>query len=85
MRTMKLPDLKDLEIYTCPEVILKYARDYRVTEMESRMVFKETMKMLWLMVKHLLDKEENAFNVQKPMVPLDKMWHEFGMILIGLS
>lgn len=81
---MRLPNLRELEMFTSSEVILKYSRDYGVTEAVARMVFKETMKMLWLMVKHQLETEEKvspqipeAFNVHKPMDPLDKMWHEF--------
>lgn len=81
---MRLPELNTLEMYTSPEVILKYARDYGLTESQAKMIFKETMKMLWLMVKHMLEMEvgcnkeiPEAFNVHKPMDPLDKMWHEF--------
>lgn len=81
---MRLPKLDTLEKYTSPEVILKFARDYKVTESQARMIFRETMKMLWLMVKHMLEIERgsdakipDAFHVHKPMEPLDKMWHEF--------
>ena len=79
---MRLPELKTLEAYDASEVVLKYARDYGITETESRLIFKETMKMLWLMTKHQLEREAGvdvpeAFNVHKPMVPLDNMWHEF--------
>ena len=81
---MRLPDLKALELHDGSEVILKYARDYGITESESRLIFKETIKMLWLMAKHELETEKGvsssvpeAFNVHKPMMPLDNMWHEF--------
>lgn len=81
---LKLPSLKSLEMFTCPEVVLKYARDYDVTEAESKLLFRETLKMLWLMAKHQLETPgkraseiPEAFNVHKPMDPLDKMWHEF--------
>lgn len=81
---MKLPDLKVLESYENQEVILKVSRDYKITLPESQMLFRETMKMLWLMVKHRTDKNNSqdcfipsAFNVQKAMDPLDKVWHEF--------
>lgn len=81
---MRLPGLDELEAYECQEVILKFSRDYKVTLAQSQMLFKETMKMLWLMVKHRLE-QDNAtecfipsdFIVQKAMDPLDKMWHEF--------
>lgn len=81
---MKLPELAALESFECEEVILKFSRDFGVALPESKMIFKETMKMLWLMVKHRQELENrsgcflpNAFNVQKAMDPLDKMWHEF--------
>lgn len=81
---MRLPKLEILETYTSPEVILKFARDYNIAESQARMIFKETLKMLWLMVKHMLEikmgganQTPEAFNVHKPMEPLDKMWHEF--------
>lgn len=84
MTTLRLPDLKKLEVFSSQEVIFKFARDYAISEAESRMIFKETMKMLWLMVKHQLETETGsldqlpeAFNVHRPMDPLDKMWHEF--------
>jgi hypothetical protein len=81
---MRLPDLNILEAYECQEVILKFSRDYKVTLVESKMLFRETMKMLWLMVKHRLEQNDatdcfvpSDFIVQKAMDPLDKMWHEF--------
>ena len=84
MTALRLPELKELETFVCFEVILKYSRDYGITETVSRMLFKETMKMLWLMTKHQIESEKDsniqipeAFNVHKPMDPLDKMWHEF--------
>lgn len=84
MTILRLPDLKELKTFTCLEVISKFSRDNGVTEAESRMLFKETMKMLWLMVKHQLESVNGTssqipetFNIHKPMDPLDKMWHEF--------
>ncbi len=81
---MKLPELKALENYHFPELILKFVRDYQVSQAQATMLFQETKKMLWLMVKHLLETEHGGhadlpetFNIHKPMEPLDKMWHEF--------
>lgn len=81
---MKLPELQELVNFQNEEVILKFSRDHEVPLEESKLLFRETMKMLWLMVKHKLEQNNgrdcfvpDAFNVQKAMDPLDKMWHEF--------
>lgn len=81
---MILPELKALESFEAEEVILKFARDFKIPVSDSKMLFKETMKMLWLMVKHTKDIEKAqekpvplTFVLQKSMEPLDKMWHEF--------
>lgn len=81
---MRLPELQALESFEEPEVILKFARDFKIPVSDSKILFKETMKMLWLMVKHTQDVEKpgdisvpRTFVLQKSMEPLDKMWHEF--------
>lgn len=81
---MRLPELQALESFEEPEVILKFARDFKISLADSKLLFKETMKMLWLMVKHTQDVESpediatpRTFVLQKSMEPLDKMWHEF--------
>ena len=81
---MRLPELQALESFEELEVILKFARDFKIPVSDSKMLFKETMKMLWLMVKHTQDCEcvggmsiPKTFVLQKSMEPLDQMWHEF--------
>lgn len=81
---MRIPELQALESFEEKEVIMKFARDFKIPISDSRTLFKETMKMLWLMAKHTQDVEKpgdiaipRGFVLQKSMEPLDKMWHEF--------
>ena len=81
---MKEPNLKDLESFRCEPVILKFSRDFKICLKESESLFKETMKMLWLMIHHRLELQSGVTEnipptivVQKAMDPLDQMWHEF--------
>lgn len=81
---MRLPDLAEIEAHQENEVILKFSRDNGLSISQSEMLFKETMRLLWLMAKHQCDLKENLsadvpaiFTIQKAMDSLDKMWHEY--------
>lgn len=82
---MKLPDLNDLLAYENPAVLKLYVQNYPNNKIPAKDAFRETLKYLWLSVKHTLDKSADPPNPEIPprcimlrsMREIDEMWHEF--------
>jgi len=82
---MKLPELNNLLAYENPAVLKLYVQNYPANKLSAPDAFRETLKYLWLSVKHTLDK---AASPEDPSIPprcimlrsmreIDEMWHEF--------
>jgi hypothetical protein len=82
---MKLPDLNNLLAYNNPAVLKFYVQNYPDNTLAAEDAFRETLKYLWLSVKHTLDKSADPENPTIPprcimlrsMREIDEMWHEF--------
>lgn len=69
--------------YENADVVERFSESYGIPPDESRVIFHETKKMLWLQAtlraEHRLAKRPipSAINVYRPMQVLDEMWHTF--------
>lgn len=82
---MKLPPLEQVLEYKNPRVLKLYVQNYPNNKLSAEQAFQETLKYLWLTVKHSIDQKNNPNDENLPyrctmlrsMQEIDEMWHEF--------
>ncbi len=71
-------DLEDaLECEDEALVIEGFMDRYHVSEQEAEQIFLETKKWLWLAAKASEEEEKLSLAIDKPLLVLDEMWHNF--------
>ena len=84
--------LNEVMLYNNDNIINKFTKDYdKISLYDSQIIFKETLKWLWLCNESYLDKNENVnIFIYEDSLIIDKMWHNFilftkeGAILISI-
>lgn len=82
---MKLPKLDELLEYKNPAVLKLYEQNYPNSQLTAQQALAETLKYLWLTVKHQFDIKSNPNDnclpprcvMLRSMQEIDNMWHEF--------
>ena len=64
--------LEEVLAYRNPRVIRGFLRDYDLPAAETRLLFREMLKLLWI-----TNRSSGRFAIWTPWVPLDHMWHWF--------
>lgn len=73
---MPFPTLEKILAYHNPDILERFSKKTGVTPSESQEIFRETLKMLWIMA--LRRKEGHSkFLVFNQMAVLDESWHNF--------
>lgn len=80
-----LNDLNEVMFYNNENIIIKFTKDYpKFTLDDSNIIFKETLKWLWLCNESYLDKNENVnIFIYEDSLIIDKMWHNFILFTRG--
>ncbi len=71
-----MKDLKEILEYQNNSVVYKFMEEYDVSYQESKELFTEMLKWLWLCGKRKNDSEGPLF-IAPSMIIIDKMWHTF--------
>ncbi|KAB8037771.1 hypothetical protein GCL60_11395 [Silvanigrella paludirubra] len=71
--------LNEVMLYNNDNIINKFTKDYdKISLYDSQIIFKETLKWLWLCNESYLDKNENVnIFIYEDSLIIDKMWHNF--------
>lgn len=64
--------LEEVLAYRNPRVLRGFLRDYDLPAAETRLLFREMLKLLWVTAR-----QEGRFPIWAQWVPLDHMWHWF--------
>lgn len=67
----RAPELRDVLAYRNARVVRGFLRDYRLERSEANMLFREMLKLLWLMAT------KRGLGIRPAWKPLDDMWHSF--------
>jgi len=76
-----LPSLAEVLAYRNPEVVLRFAQDYKVSQADAEDLFQETLRWLWLSAYQITKHENGENRVSIPLLSevfaVDLMWHTF--------
>jgi hypothetical protein len=79
---MKVRPLEDVLAYSHPYVIERFVEQHSVTTEEATEIFREMLKMLWLMAS---SEKQLTVMVFKEMFVLDEMWHTFMLFTLDYT
>jgi len=74
---MARPSLEEVLAYSNSDVVYRFQKTYGVTREQSEDIFVQVRKWLWLSHQHRLAGFENGLFIDKPLIVIDEMWHNF--------